>query len=78
MLREMAEVIGRDLNFSVYNRGLLLAALAQKSEFLRAAEKFRVLSGRQTGMSKRFENTKAKSLNLSFGHLIYAATRLGA
>jgi hypothetical protein len=39
MLREVGEIVGHDLNFSIFNRGLLLAALSQKNDFLRAAEK---------------------------------------
>jgi hypothetical protein len=39
MLREIADAIGHNIQFSVFNRSLLLAALAQKDAFLRVAEK---------------------------------------
>src|SRR5262245_46326154 len=40
LLRDMGDAIGHNLQFSILSRGLLLAALAQKSELLRSAEKF--------------------------------------
>jgi len=39
MLRDIADLVGHNIQFSIFNRGLLLAALAQKDSFLRAAQK---------------------------------------
>src|SRR4051794_27153894 len=38
LLRDVADIVGHNIQFSVFNRGLLLAALAQKDDFLRSAE----------------------------------------
>jgi hypothetical protein len=63
MLRDIADAIGHNIQFSIFNRGLLLAALAQKDEFMRAAERWPDLNGPQTVTSKPSGSTKRRSGN---------------
>jgi hypothetical protein len=68
MLREIADVVGHNIQFSIFNRGLLLAALAQKHEFLRAAQKFAGLERPSNGDVEAFREYEAQ-----VGQLIFRA-----
>src|SRR5437867_627243 len=60
MLREIADIVGHNIQFSIFNRGLLLAALAQKSEFLRTAEKLAGLERPSNGDVEAFREYEAQ------------------
>ena len=68
MLREIADVVGHNIQFSIFNRGLLLAALAQKQEFLRAAQKCAGLERPSNGDVEAFRDYEAQ-----VGQLIFRA-----
>ena len=68
MLHELADVIGHNIQFSIFNRGLLLAALAQKGDFLRVAEKLQGLERPSNGDVEAFREYEAK-----IGQLIFNA-----
>jgi hypothetical protein len=68
MLRDIADAIGHNIQFSIFNRGLLLAALAQKDEFLRAAEKVAGLERPSNGDVEAFREYEAQ-----IGQLIFRA-----
>jgi hypothetical protein len=68
MLREVADVVGHNIQFSIFNRGLLLAALAQKDEFLRSAEKLAGLERPSNGDVEAFREYEAQ-----IGQLIFRA-----
>jgi hypothetical protein len=68
MLRDIADIIGHNIQFSIFNRGLLLAALAQKSEFLRTAEKLAGLERPSNGDVEAFREYEAQ-----IGQLIFRA-----
>jgi hypothetical protein len=61
LLRDLADVVGHNIQFSIFNRGLLLAALAQKEEFLRVAQKIAGLERPSNGMSRRLGSMRPKS-----------------
>lgn len=66
MLHELADVVGHNIQFSIFNRGLLLAALAQKEEFLRAGEKFAGLERPSNGDVDAFREYEAQVSQLIF------------
>jgi hypothetical protein len=68
MLHELADVIGHNIQFSIFNRGLLLAALAQKDDFLRVAEKLQGLERPSNGDMEAFRDYESK-----IGQLIFNA-----
>ena len=68
MLRDIADIVGHNIQFSIFNRGLLLAALAQKSEFLRTAEKLAGLERPSNGDIEAFREYEAQ-----IGQLIFRA-----
>jgi hypothetical protein len=68
MLREIADVVGHNIQFSIFNRGLLLAALAQKEEFKRAAQKLAGLERPSNGDVEAFRDYEAQ-----VGQLIFRA-----
>src|SRR5689334_85021 len=68
MLRDIADIVGHNIQFSIFNRGLLLAALAQKSEFLRTAEKLAGLVRPSNGDVEAFREYEAQ-----IGQLIFRA-----
>ena len=68
MLRDIADVVGHNIQFSIFNRGLLLAALAQKSEFLRVAEKLAGLDRPSNGDVEAFREYEAQ-----IGQMIFSA-----
>ena len=68
MLRDVGDIIGHGIQFSIFNRGLLLAALAQKSEFLRTAERIAGLERPSNGDVEAFREYEAQ-----IGQLIFRA-----
>ena len=68
MLREIADAVGHNIQFSIFNRGLLLAALAQKDAFLRAAERLEGLERPSNGDVEAFREYEAQ-----IGQLIFRA-----
>jgi hypothetical protein len=68
MLHEIADAVGHNIQFSIFNRGLLLAALAQKDAFLRAAEKLEGLERPSNGDVEAFRDYEAQ-----IGQLIFRA-----
>jgi len=68
MLREVADIVGHNIQFSTFNRGLLLAALAQKNDFLRAAEKIAGLERPSSGDVEAFREYEAQ-----IGQMIFSA-----
>lgn len=68
MLRDIEDIVGHSIQFSIFNRGLLLAALAQKSEFLRTAEKIAGLERPSNGDVEAFREYEAQ-----IGQLIFRA-----
>lgn len=68
MLREIADIVGHNIQFSIFNRGLLLAALAQKEDFLRAAEKLAGLERPSNGDVEAFREYEAQ-----MGQMIFRA-----
>jgi len=68
MLRDIGDIVGHSIQFSIFNRGLLLAALAQKSEFLRTAEKIAGLERPSNGDVEAFREYEAQ-----IGQLIFRA-----
>lgn len=68
MLRDIAGVVGHNIQFSIFNRGLLLAALAQKNDFLRAAEKYANLERPSNGDVEAFREYEAQ-----IGQMIFSA-----
>jgi hypothetical protein len=70
MLRDSADAIGHNIQFSIFNRSLLLAALAQKDEFLRAAEKVAGLERPSNGDVEAFREYERRSDSSYFGRSI--------
>jgi hypothetical protein len=68
MLRDIADIVGHNIQFSIFNRGLLQAALAQKAEFLRSAEKLAGLERPSNGDVEAFREYEAQ-----IGQLIFRA-----
>lgn len=68
MLRDIADVVGHNIQFSIFNRGLLLAALAHKESFLRAAQKLAGLERPSNGDVEAFREYEAQ-----VGQLIFRA-----
>lgn len=68
MLRDIADVVGHNIQFSIFNRGLLLAALAQKDSFIRAAQKLAGLERPSNGDVEAFREYEAQ-----VGQLIFRA-----
>ena len=68
MLRDIGDIVGHSIQFSIFNRGLLLAALAQKGEFLRTAEKLAGLERPSNGDVEAFREYEAQ-----IGQLIFRA-----
>ncbi len=68
MLRDIADIVGHNIQFSIFNRGLLLAALAQKDAFLRAAQKLAGLERPSNGDVEAFREYEAH-----VGQLIFRA-----
>lgn len=68
MLREVADIVGHNIQFSIFNRGLLLAALAQKNDFLRSAEKIAGLERPSNGDVEAFREYEAQ-----IGQMIFRA-----
>jgi hypothetical protein len=68
LLRDIADIVGHNIQFSIFNRGLLLAALAQKSDFLRAAQKLAGLERPSNGDVEAFREYEAQ-----VGQLIFRA-----
>ena len=68
LLRAIADVVGHTIQFSIFNRALLLAALAQKEEFLRVAEKISGLERPSNGDVEAFREYEAQ-----IGQMIFAA-----
>jgi len=60
LLRDIADIIGHNIQFSVFNRGLLLAALAQKEDFLRSAERIAGLDRPSNGDVEAFREYEAQ------------------
>jgi len=68
LLRDIGDIVGHSIQFSIFNRGLLLAALAQKSAFLRTAEKLAGLERPSNGDVEAFREYEAQ-----IGQLIFRA-----
>lgn len=68
LLRDVADSVGHNIQFSVFNRGLLLAALAQKDDFLRAAERIAGLERPSNGDVDGFREYEAQ-----IGQMIFRA-----
>jgi hypothetical protein len=68
LLRDVADIIGHNIQFSVFNRGLLLAALAQKDDFLRSAERIAGLDRPSNGDVEGFRDYEAQ-----IGQMIFRA-----
>ncbi len=66
MLRDIADVVGHNIQFSIFNRGLLLAALSQKADFLRAAEKIAGLDRPSNGDVEAFREYEAQIAQMIF------------
>jgi hypothetical protein len=66
MLRDIADIVGHNIQFSIFNRGLLLAALSQKSDFLRAAEKIAGLERPSNGDVENFREYEAQIAQMIF------------
>jgi len=68
LLRDVADIIGHNIQFSVFNRGLLLAALAQREDFLRSAERIAGLDRPSNGDVDGFREYEAQ-----IGQMIFRA-----
>ena len=68
LLHDIGEVVGHGIQFSIFNRGLLLAALAQKDSFLRVAQKIEGLERPSNGDVEAFREYEAH-----IGQLIFDA-----
>lgn len=68
LLHDIGEVVGHGIQFSIFNRGLLLAALAQKDAFLRVAQKIEGLERPSNGDVEAFREYEAH-----IGQLIFDA-----
>ncbi|MCU1274539.1 MAG: hypothetical protein JWO48_1970 [Bryobacterales bacterium] len=68
LLRDIGDIVGHSIQFSIFNRGLLLAALAQKNDFLRSAEKLAGLERPSNGDVEAFREYEAQ-----IGQLIFRA-----
>jgi hypothetical protein len=66
MLRDIADIVGHNIQFSIFNRGLLLAALSQKADFLRAAEKIAGLDRPSNGDVEAFREYEAQIAQMIF------------
>jgi hypothetical protein len=64
----LADVVGHNIQFSLFNRGLLLAYLAHKDGFLRAARRFEGLERPSNGDVEAFRDYEAE-----IGQLIFSA-----
>ncbi len=58
MLRDIADVVGHNIQFSIFNRGLLLAALSQKPTSFGLRRRSPGSIAHQTGTLKRSGNTR--------------------
>lgn len=68
LLHELGDVVGHSLQFSIFNRGLLLAALERKEDFLRVAENFEGLERPSNGDVEAFREYEAQ-----IGQIIFDA-----
>lgn len=68
LLHEIGAIVGHTVQFSIFNRGLLLAALAQKDELLRVAEKIEGLERPSNGDVEAFRQYEAE-----IGQMIFDA-----
>lgn len=68
LLHEIGNVIGHGVQFSIFNRGLLIAALAQKDELLRVAQKMEGLVRPSNGDVDAFRQYESQ-----IGQLIFDA-----
>lgn len=68
LLHDIAAVIGHNVQFSIFNRALLLAAIDQKQQFLRAAEKFAELERPSNSDVDAFREYEAQ-----IGQMIFSA-----
>jgi hypothetical protein len=66
MLRDVGDIIGHGIQFSIFNRGLLLAALSQKDDFLRAAEKITGLERPSNGDVEAFREYEGQIVQMIF------------
>jgi hypothetical protein len=66
MLRDVGDIIGHGIQFSIFNRGLLLAALSQKDDFLRAAEKIAGLERPSNGDVEAFREYEGQIAQMIF------------
>jgi hypothetical protein len=66
MLRDIADIVGHNIQFSIFNRGLLLAALSQKADFLRAAEKIAGLDRPSNGDVEAFREYEGQIAQMIF------------
>ena len=68
LLRDISDVVGHNVQLSIFNRGLLLAVLEQRDAFLRAAEKLSDLERPSNGDVQAFREYEAK-----IGQMIFSA-----
>lgn len=68
LLHELGDIIGHGLQFSIFNRGLLLAALAQREDFVRVARKIQGLERPSNGDVEAFREYEAR-----IGQMIFDA-----
>lgn len=68
LLHEIGDIVGHSLQFSIFNRGLLLAALAQREDFLRVARKIQGLDRPSNGDVEAFREYEAQ-----IGQMIFDA-----
>ena len=59
-LDDIGDVLGHSVQLSIFNRGLLLATLANKEAFIAAAEKFRGLKRPSNGDVEAFREYEAQ------------------
>jgi hypothetical protein len=59
LLHDIGEVVGHGIQFSIFNRGLLLAALAQRDDFLRVAKKIQAIERPSNGDVEAFREYEA-------------------
>ncbi len=60
LLHDIGDIVGHTIQFSIFNRGLLLAALAQRDEFLRVAQKIEGLERPSNGDVEAFREYEAQ------------------
>jgi hypothetical protein len=59
LLHDIGGIVGHGIQFSIFNRGLLLAALAQRDEFLRVAQRIQGLERPSNGDVEAFREYEA-------------------